>query len=166
MIMKTLFVVRHAKSDWSHEGLSDFERPLNKRGRHDAPLMGSVLGERGAKPALIRASAATRAITTARLLAESLSISPDEVVADTAMYGAGPLELLDVVAGFDDDITEAMLVGHNPTMHMLAYRLCGFDEDNLPTCGIVCIDLEMDSWADVHGIRGKLRYYEYPKKHR
>lgn len=164
--MKTLYVVRHAKSSWDHEGITDFERPLNRRGRNDAPLMGRVLEELAAQPALIRASAAVRAITTARLIAEAMSLAPDEVVADSAMYGAGPLELLDMVSGFPDDVREAMLIGHNPTMHMLAYRLCGFEEDNLPTCGIVCIDFDMPTWADVHAVRGKLRYYEFPKKHR
>lgn len=129
-------------------------------------MMGRVLEELGARPAIIRASAAVRAITTARLIAEALSLAPDEVVADSAMYGAGPLELLDLVAAFSDEAGEAMLVGHNPTMHMLAYRLCGFEEDNLPTCGIVCVDFEMPSWADIHAVRGKLRYFEYPKKHR
>jgi phosphohistidine phosphatase len=164
--VKTLYIVRHAKSSWDHDGISDFERPLNKRGHHDAPMMGAVLVGHGARPHLIRSSAAERAIHTARLLAGALSCSEEDIVADEGMYGAGPLELVDVIAGFPEDAREAMVVGHNPTMFMLAYRLGGFDAENLPTCGIVCIDFEMESWKDVRNVRGRIRYFEYPKKHR
>lgn len=164
--MKTLFVIRHAKSSWDHEDLTDFERPLNKRGNRDAPIMGVVLRERGARPELIRSSAALRALSTARHLAKALEFPEDGIHVDPGMYGAGPLELVDIAAAFPDAVREAMLVGHNPTMHMLAYRLAGFDEHNLPTCGIVCIDFETDAWSSIRDLRGRIRYYEYPKKHR
>lgn len=164
--MKTLYIIRHAKSSWDHEGITDFERPLNDRGHRDAPKMGTVLRELGARPGLIRSSAAERAITTARYLAEALGYPPSEIQSDGVMYGAGPIELVDIVTTFPDSVREAFLVGHNPTMHMLAYRLAGFDAGNLPTAGVVCIDLDVETWSVIRDVRGRIRYFEYPKKHR
>lgn len=163
--MKTLYLIRHAKSSWDHEGLTDFERPLNKRGEGDAPLMGGVLRGHGARPELIRSSAALRAITTAEQLAEVLSFPLDKIVVDEGMYGAAANDLLKIVRSFPDTVQEAMLVGHNPTMHILAERIAAFDEDNLPTCGAICIDFMVETWQEVSDTVGKIRYYEYPKKH-
>ncbi|MBE0643633.1 MAG: histidine phosphatase family protein [Bacteroidetes bacterium] len=162
--MKTLYIVRHAKSSWDHAGLTDFERPLNTRGQHDAPMMGTVLKDLGARPELIRCSAANRALTTARFLAESLAYPPESIDIDASLYGAGPLEILSVVHNLPEDVQEVMLVGHNPTMHMVANRMGGFQADNLPTCGIVCIDFNVESWEEVTVSPGTIRYYEYPKK--
>jgi phosphohistidine phosphatase len=164
--MKTLYIVRHAKSSWDHEGLTDFERPLNKRGRNDAPLMGTVLKERGAQPAVIRTSAANRAATTARLLAEALDFPLERIEVDAGMYGAGPNDILQSIQQLPADAHEAMLVGHNPTMLMIAHRLGGFLGDNLPTCAIVCIDFYASSWNEAAATQGRIRYYEYPKNQR
>lgn len=164
--MKTLYIARHAKSSWDHEGVSDFARPLNDRGHRDAPRMGIVLLGHGARPQLIRSSAAERAVTTARYLAEALDYPVEDIVIDREMYGAGPIELVDMIGGFPDTVDEAMLVGHNPTMHMLAYRLANFDAENLPTCGVVCVDLDAETWSAIRDVRGSIRYFEYPKKHR
>lgn len=163
--MKTLYIARHAKSSWDHEGATDFERPLNKRGHKDAPRMGAVLCGLGARPGLIRSSAALRAITTARYYADALEYPAEKIAVDAGMYGAGPIELIDIVVSFPDDVGEAMIVGHNPTMHMLAYRLAGFEAENLPTGGVVCVDLDVDTWKGVREARGRVRYFEYPKKH-
>lgn len=162
--MKTLYIARHAKSSWDHEGITDFERPLNTRGHKDAPRMGAVLHGLGARPGLIRSSAAERAITTARYYAEALGYRSEDIVVDAGMYGAGPIELIDMVATFPDEVGEAMIVGHNPTMHMLAYRLAGFEATNLPTAAVVCIDFEMNTWGSIRDTRGQVRYFEYPKK--
>ncbi len=164
--MKTLYIVRHAKSSWDHEGLTDFERPLNKRGRSDAPLMGTVLKERGAQPAVIRTSAANRAMTTARLLSEALDFALERIEVDAGMYGAGPNEILTIIRQLPDEAREVMLVGHNPTMLMVAHRLGGFLGDNLPTCGIICIDFDAERWDETIGEQGVIRYYEYPKNQR
>jgi phosphohistidine phosphatase len=162
--MKTLYIVRHAKSSWDHDGLSDFERPLNQRGHKDAPMMGTRLKHRQAVPAVIRASAANRAITTARLIAEELGYPLDRIEVDAGMYGAGPSDILAIVRELPENAEEAMLVGHNPTMQILAHRLGGFTGDNLPTCGICCIDIEAASWQEAASSTGRIRYYEYPKK--
>jgi phosphohistidine phosphatase len=164
--MKTLYIVRHAKSSWDHDGLTDFERPLNKRGQNDAPMMGTVLREREAQPSIIRTSAANRAITTARLLAEALDFPLDKIEVDAGMYGAGTLEIVAIVQSLPDEAKEVMLVGHNPTIHLVAQRFAGFDGGNVPTCGIFCIDFDVSSWMETASAEGRLRYYEYPKKQR
>jgi phosphohistidine phosphatase len=162
--MKTLYIVRHAKSSWSQDGITDFERPLNNRGLHDAPIMGSRLKQRKAAPAVIRSSAAMRAITTARLLAEVLEFPLENIEIDEGMYAAGSQDIYRIVRQLPQEAHAAMLVGHNPTMHMVANRLGGFSADNLPTCGICCIDFEVATWEEVLSAQGNLRYYEYPKK--
>ncbi|MCB2203960.1 histidine phosphatase family protein [bacterium] len=163
--MKTLFIVRHAKSSWKQEFLTDFERPLNKRGHRDAPVMAAVLKERGVKPDYIRCSPANRALTTARLLAEGLGYDLDHIETDEHMYGAGDRQLKTIVQQLPDSAETAMIVGHNPGMMMLANRLAGFEEDNLPTCGIVCVRFEAETWSAVDDREGTIEYFEYPKKH-
>ncbi len=162
--MKTLYIVRHAKSSWSHADLTDFERPLNARGHADAPRMGSTLNNLGAKPTIIRTSAANRAVTTARLLAGALQFPVEAIDVDASMYGAGPVEIIALIRELPDTATEVMFVGHNPTMHILAHRLAGFQGDNIPTCGVVCVDFDVEHWKDAAAEQGVLRYFEYPKK--
>ncbi|MFZ1731881.1 MAG: histidine phosphatase family protein [Bacteroidota bacterium] len=164
--MKTLYIVRHAKSDWGHEGLTDFERPLNSRGQSDAPRMGAILKDFQAAPKLIRASAANRAITTARLLASALDYPLESIQVDSGMYGAGLQEIVSIIRNLPEDAHEVMLVGHNPTMQMTAQALGGFHGENLPTCGIFCIDFAVDNWGEAAASQGTIRYFEYPKKHR
>ncbi len=163
--MKKLYMVRHAKSSWDEAYVSDLERPLNKRGRRDAPLIGGVLRDLGATVDFIRSSPAVRALTTARLLAEELSYPLADIVTEDAMYSAGAATLLNFVRQTPDSAKEVMIVGHNPGMHMLAESLAGFEETNLPTCGVVCVEFPIDRWQDVKPGIGAVKFYEYPKRH-
>ncbi|MCZ7555052.1 MAG: histidine phosphatase family protein [Bacteroidia bacterium] len=163
--MKRLLMVRHAKSSWDEAYVSDFERPLNKRGRRDAPLMGAVLRNQQVDVQYLRSSPAVRALTTARLLAEELSFPLANIVTDDSMYGASALTLQSIIRAIPDSVAHAMIVGHNPGMHALAETLVDFREVNLPTCGIVCADFPVDSWAQVGKGTGRLAFYEYPKRH-
>jgi phosphohistidine phosphatase len=164
--MKTLYIVRHAKSSWKHDALTDFERPLNKRGHGDAPIMGGVLRERGAVVGLLRSSPANRALTTARMLAEALGFPLHNIDTDERMYGASDKQLLDIVRLFPDSIDNAMIVGHNPGSSMLAAMLGQFHESNLPTCGVVCIDFDLASWSGIQPGSGTTRYFEFPRDHK
>ena len=163
--MKKLYIVRHAKSTWDETYVSDFERPLNKRGRRDAPMMGRVLLDLGARVDFIRSSTAVRALTTARLLAEAMSFPLANIVAEDSMYGASASALLHGVKKLPDSAGEAMIVAHNPGVHMLAELLAGFPEANFPTCGIVCVELPIDRWQDSASGTGTMKFYEYPKRH-
>jgi phosphohistidine phosphatase len=163
--MKTLCIVRHAKSSWKEDALTDEMRPLNKRGKVAAPLIGRVLAELGFMPDLILTSSAVRAHVTAELIAGELQYPVAGIEVRESMYMAGLSELLAVIAGCSDEVERLMVVGHNPGLYALAMRLSEFNEDNLPTAAAVCIELPIDHWTDIHETRGRIRFYEYPRKH-
>lgn len=163
--MKTLFLVRHAKSSWKYPDLDDFERPLNKRGRKNAPFMGSILKGLQVNAELILSSPAIRAAITARTIALCLDYPLEDIVYSEASYHASEHDLLDVVAGQDDRFKGVMLVGHNPGLTTLANSVGDTPISNIPTCGACGFELNILNWNDVRNHRGKLIFFEYPKKH-
>ncbi|HKJ83146.1 MAG TPA: histidine phosphatase family protein [Mariprofundaceae bacterium] len=162
--MKRLLLVRHAKSSWKDAGLDDFDRPLNKRGVHDAPMMGSRLAKRHIHPDMIVSSPAKRAVQTAEALAASLKVPAPRLICDRSVYEASTATLLKVIEGFDDEKSCVMLVGHNPAMTLLANALAGHVIDNLPTCGIVDLSIDIERWRDVAGGDTTCRLCDYPKR--
>src|SRR5918994_6226511 len=112
--MKTLLLIRHAKSSWEHSGVSDHDRPLNERGLRDAPLMGRRLAERGVVPDVILSSTALRARATAKLLADALGSGAAHIVTDERLYAASADEVLEVVGELGSEVSCAAVVGHNP----------------------------------------------------
>lgn len=163
--MKTLYIIRHAKSSWKDETLSDFERPLNSRGLKAAPFMGKRMAEYDSMPDIILSSPAKRAIETAKIIAEEVGYNKDQIQMDEALYLASVNTLLEAIRGISDDHDTAYIFGHNPGMTMLVNFLTTYAIDNLPTCGIACILFEMDSWKDVGENRGSLRSFDYPRRH-
>lgn len=159
--MKTLYLVRHAKSDWGHPGLADHDRPLNDRGRRDAPRMGRRLAERGARPDVVRSSTALRARTTAAALVAELE-GEASVELDESMYATSVERLLDVIDALDDAAGSAMLVGHNPEFSALVGRLTG-EGVELPTCTVAEVRLPVERWADASGTAGELVRLDTPK---
>jgi len=159
--MKTLLVLRHAKSSWDDASLSDFERPLNGRGKRVAPFMGEVIKDRGFEPDLIISSPAVRARETARLLAESSGYA-GKIHHDTRMYEASPKTLQQVVAEVDNRFETLMVVGHNPGMEGLVRMLTGKSE-RMPTAALAIIDLDISDWSDLRDDSGKLRDLMRPK---
>ncbi len=157
---KMLYLLRHAKSSWGHSDLSDFDRPLNKRGRHDAPEMGRRLRKRGTLPEIIVCSPATRAFETAQLL--DLGIEP--LVFDETIYEASVGSLLTVIHSLDDRYGSAMLIGHNPAMTWLASELTGADIDPLSTCAVATIRLTTGHWSQTGACLARLLDLDYPKK--
>ena len=146
--MKTLFLVRHAKSSRDDSELPDRERPLNERGMHDASRVGEQLAKRGAKPDLILSSPARRAITTAEVVARKLDYKGKDIVVDDRLYAATPDELLAVVHELDDKTKRVMLFGHNPELTELAHRLSGkFTE--MATCTVAEFAFDIKSWSGV-----------------
>jgi phosphohistidine phosphatase len=117
--MKTLVLVRHAKSSWDNPGLSDFERKLNKRGVRDAPYMGKVVKEKGIQPDLIVSSPAVRALTTAKFFAHALDYSEDQIDKRESIYTSGPRQILTIINHLDDELNTIMLFGHNPDLTTL-----------------------------------------------
>ncbi|MGD9056124.1 MAG: histidine phosphatase family protein [Desulfobacterales bacterium] len=164
--MKTLYLVRHAKSSWKYPRLDDFERPLNKRGRKNAPFMGSILRELKVSPDLIVSSPANRAAMTARIIAATLEYPLEDICYSEAIYEFGEKALIDVVKEIDDDVNQAMVVGHNPATNGLANYIGDQSIGNIPTCGVFCVELDIASWSNIKEHCGKVKFFEYPKKHR
>ena len=161
--MKTLYLVRHAKSSWDHANLSDHDRPLNERGERDAPRMGKRLRKRGERPEVIISSSAVRAQTTARILAAAIDYPTSDISIDERLYGAEPKDVISILMDLDDGIDCAMLVGHNPTFTTLINALGRCDFDNVPTCGMAVLTFPNDSWKNISNVQGTLADFDFPK---
>lgn len=161
--MKKLTLVRHAKSSWKDAGLADRDRPLNKRGRQDAPRMGKRLAQRAASPDQIISSPAVRALTTAKIMAEEIGYPPDEIIVDERLYGADIPEWLAVIRGLDDALEHVLLVGHNPGLTDLVNDLSPDGVDNVPTCGVVEMTFDVETWTRIGSVEPTAVDLDYPK---
>jgi len=145
--MKTLLLLRHAKSSWDNDALADHDRPLNERGRRDAPRMGRLLRTLDLTPDQIVASSATRAATTARLVAEAAGYQ-GEIRYTRDLYLADPEAYVEVARAVDDAVQRLMLVGHNPDIEELVAELSG-REERMPTAALACFLLPITAWRDL-----------------
>ena len=162
--MKRLYLIRHAKSSWDDPKLPDFDRPLNDRGKRDAPRMGRRLAEAGHRPDVLLSSPARRAFSTAKRVARALGFRQDDILTNSRLYHADENQLLREVQAQGDEAGSLMLFGHNPGLTEFATRLCRHPFGNVPTCGVVCIDFAVDRWQEVAYDQGVLQLYDYPKK--
>ena len=163
---KTLYIARHAKSSWDDSSLSDFERPLKKRGEKDAPMIGKILYSKGVKPDLIISSPAKRAISTAYVLAREIKYPVEKIITNEDIYEASTSELLDIIEQLDDKLKSVMIIGHNPSFTRLANYLTEQYFDNIPTCGVVAIAFNISEWKTIEKNSGKVIFFEYPKKYK
>ncbi len=163
--MKTLLLVRHAKSSWD-DGVSDFERPLNRRGKEDAPFMAVHIQKTGLIPDLMVSSPANRALTTAGTYATTFGLDEDLIVKESIIYNGSYKEIIKLIKNFDNKLGCVFLFGHNPDITYLANQLTGNFIDNIPTCGNVCIEFNTDSWAEISEDNGKMLFFDYPKKYK
>ena len=161
--MRILTLVRHAKSSRDYPELSDFERPLNPRGRKDAPLIAARLRKADIKPDLLVSSPATRAIATARLFAEELNLHLDEIVLNPHIYEASAWTLMHIVRSLPPEAQDVMLFGHNPGISNFAHDLAKCEFAELPTCAVVRIELPAKVWSLIQPGSGKVLRYETPK---
>jgi phosphohistidine phosphatase len=164
--MKTLVIVRHAKSSWNDPGLSDHQRPLSKRGLKDAPIMGARLADWGPPVDRIISSSATRALTTAELITHEMGLPWDEIQIEDALYHATEEEVIDLINEQDDYLDGLMLFGHNPGLTYLVNDLSDLDLDNLPTCGVVVLQFEVNSWSEIGDEIATSAELDFPKKFR
>ena len=163
--MRILTLVRHAKSSRDYPELSDFERPLNTRGRKEAPAIAARLRKADIKPDLLVSSPATRAITTARLFAEELNLHLDEILLNPHIYEASAWTLLHIVRSLPPHHEEVMLFGHNPGISHFAHELvkeCPFEE--MATCAAVRIELPARGWSLIQPGTGKVLRYDTAAK--
>ena len=159
--MKKLLILRHAKSSWADPDLADFERPLNERGLHAAPFMGSVIAKEGLSPDLIISSPAERAKTTAELAVDGGKLAA-EIKFDDHIYEASPHALLQIASDIDDEMKSVMLVGHNPGIEAFIKLLTGVYEP-MPTAALAVVELRIDYWEDIAAGSGKLLDVIRPK---
>jgi phosphohistidine phosphatase len=164
--MKLLLLVRHAKSSWKDRSLADRDRPLNRRGLKDAPRMGKRLAKNYPAPHLVLSSPAVRALSTAKAIAKAIDYPGSHIRVEERLYGADPEEFIQVIRDLDDGADRVLAVGHNPTLTELVTVLSQRPFDNVPTCGVVALRFETDTWDDVGRATVRLLAFDYPKKPR
>ena len=162
-MQKRITLLRHAKSSWKDASLADRDRPLNRRGNKTAPDMGKRLAELGVRPSLLLTSPAKRARETARLIARELNYPLEFIQSESDLYLATPETILQIVARQDNGFNDVMLFGHNPGITELANRLGDRNIDNVPTCGMVGIELDVKEWTEIVAADGKTVFFHYPK---
>lgn len=162
---KILYLVRHAKSSWKDASLDDYDRPLNKRGKRDAPEMGKRLAEEDIRLGMIASSPAKRAKKTALTIAEAVGYDTNNIQWEEKLYHAQPVDLLREVHKIPDQINSLMLIGHNPGLTDFCNDLSPEEIENIVTTGIVCLKFEVNKWEEISLAKtGRLVWYDYPKK--
>ncbi len=161
--MKTLTLVRHAKSSWDDSTLSDRERPLNHRGERDALEMGRRIGGHGIRPSLIITSPAQRALESARIIAREINYPIEFLQREAHLYLASLTKLQDTIVAQDEGFNNVMIVGHNPGLTEFANFLVPGLCNNLPTAGVVSVMIESDDWSLYQRPPTTLGVYDYPK---
>ena len=156
--MKVIYLIRHAKSDWNNPLLTDFERPLNKRGLQDAPFMAKKLAELDFNPSLIVCSPAQRTTSTAELIAPKTSI-----LFENSIYEASLNNLTHLINLLPNEHNQIALIGHNPSITSLSNYLTDDFIGNMPTCCIIKIELEIDTWKEITQGIGIQQFFIYPK---
>lgn len=162
--MRTLYLIRHAKSSWDNPGLRDFNRPLNERGFREAPMMAELLAGQGIRPDLLVSSPAKRAITTALFFAEKFGIEENRVLREQDIYEAAPTEILRIISNLPDSAAVVCLFGHNPTFTEVANLFAENYIDNIPTCGIVQIESEAEHWNTLYEGNSRVKARFFPKE--
>jgi phosphohistidine phosphatase len=158
--MKNLILVRHAKSSWDHN-VSDEKRPLANRGIADAHLVSQEFNEKSFLPDLIFSSPANRALSTCKIFLKNLGISDNLLTISSKLYDFSGENVIDFIKSIDKRLNSVIIFGHNYAFTSVANRFGSVFIDNLPTCGLVWIQFEIDSWKDVE--KGKTKLIIRPK---
>jgi len=160
--MKTLYILRHAKSSWDDANLTDFERPLNLRGERAAPFMGKLMRERGLIPDRLISSPAIRARQTAELVRAAAKLEA-EITHDQRIYEATAGTLIEVIGEIDEAYNATMIVGHNPGMEGLIHLLTG-KIASMRTASLAVVELDVIAWNRIERQKGRLLSLFRPKE--
>jgi phosphohistidine phosphatase len=161
--MKTLLIVRHAKSSWDNINSPDIDRPLNERGKKDAPAMARKIIKTGIRLDRLVSSPARRARHTAELFARVLGIKESDIVILTELYHAQPAGFFQVVAGLDDGDNTVALFSHNPGITAFVNTLTTVRLDNMPTCSVFAIKSAAPTWNEFFSGDREFLFFDYPK---
>jgi phosphohistidine phosphatase len=162
--MRTLYLIRHAKSSWDNPGLRDINRPLNDRGLDVAPRMARLLVDQGLRPDLLVSSPAKRALHTAQFFAEALGVADEAIVRNPDIYEAVPTTILRIVSELPEEAQTVCLFGHNPTLTEVANQFSEKRIANVPTCGIVLIESTAPSWREFYEGNAAVKATFFPKE--
>lgn len=160
--MKTLILMRHAKSSWNNPNLPDFERPLNKRGKFDALLMAEVLRELKLNFDYLLTSSAKRAMDTAKIISDKLNL---QMTIDKNLYLASSTLILEIINRIDEEFSNILIIAHNPGLTSLANQISNYQLENLPTSGIIAFTFD-GIWKDFGKKKCDFLFYEFPKKYK
>lgn len=163
--MKTVYFIRHAKSSWKEQGLRDIDRPLNSRGKRDAPFMAKLLRGKDIQVDQLVSSPANRARSTAKYFAEAFDIKESDILIMKDIYEAHPSTILRIIRSFSNDWKTVLIFGHNPTFTDVVNFFADRYIHNVPTCGIVQIEAAIDDWKNFDENAGKLKAFHYPKQY-
>lgn len=161
--MKTLLLVRHAKSDWNDPALKDFDRPLNDRGKRDAPMMAERLSAKKIRIDAIISSPAKRAKKTAEIFAKEFKNEKDDILFLDELYLAVPSVFFDVIRKADNKYKTIAVFSHNPGITDFANMLANVRIDNIPTCGVFGVKADIKSWKDFESAEKEFWMFDYPK---
>ncbi len=161
--MKELLIIRHAKSSWANPGQDDYDRPLNNRGEHDAPMMAQRLLDRKIKIDAFVSSTANRAFTTASYFAEAYKRKQKEIVGMKKLYHAYPDIFYEVIRELDDKYNSVAIFAHNPGITYFANELTLTKIDDMPTCGIFALKITIEQWKDFEKGKKAFWFFDYPK---
>ena len=160
--MKTLYIVRHAKSSWEYPELMDIERPLLEKGIKKTSRVADFLQTKKVSTDVILCSPAVRAYETAKLFAPAFSYDPEKIIIDDRIYEHSTDNLLDVLFELENNISSAMLVGHNPTFTDFANHFLDNKIDWLPTSGVVCVNFQTNNWKEISLAKKSTSFVVYP----
>lgn len=161
---KTLLIVRHAKSSWDIGTLNDFERPLNDRGKKDAPVMAQRLADKKIEINAFVSSPAKRAKKTAEIFAEAYGKKQDEIVFVTMLYNAAVEDFYEVAGHLNDSFNTVAIFSHNPGITAFVNTLTEVrDIDNMPTCGVFAVKVHLSKWTDFKKAKKEFLFFDYPK---
>jgi phosphohistidine phosphatase len=161
--VKTILLIRHAKSSWDSESLNDFDRPLNDRGKRDAPMMAQRLKEKDVKIDAIISSPAKRAKKTASYFAEEYGVKENDIVFKTELYAAPQDIFYEVIEKLDSNPDNIALFSHNPGITEFVNSLTTTRIDDMPTCGIFAIKTDAKKWRDIRDAKKEFWFFVYPK---
>ena len=161
--MKQLLLIRHAKSSWDDPSLSDFERPLNERGKKDAPEMAKRLRDKKIEIDAVVSSPAKRARQTAKYFVKKFDLKKKNVVLESKLYEAGDENFYEVVENLKNKWDSVAIVSHNPGITSFAHSLTEIKVDDMPTCSVFAFKISADRWKDFRDARKEFLFFDYPK---
>ena len=164
--MKKIYILRHCKSAWDNPGLADIDRPLNKRGKKDAPLMAEVMRRMEYIPDIVLSSPSVRTKLTIKPVVKALNIKKEQIFFEPTLYHGYAEDFEELITQQDDDHQSLLMVGHNPGITYIANSCIGESVYNVPTGGLLYIESDADKWEDFSFKSSKLVRFHYPKMYK